>query len=250
MIKKIDQIARAADVAAESADRLRQGSNLNVDAPVHFEMIDGAASLAAEHAGSVRVVDHHDRAVFFGRLAQAGQRADVAIHREDAVGDQQLFPGLILHAGELLLGVGHVFVAEDENLRPRKTAAIDDRSVIQFVGDDVVVFAQKCRYGSGVRRESRLENDAGLDVLEARDLLFQFHVDLHGAGDGAHGARSDAILARGLKRRFAQLGMRRKAEVIVGGKVDDLLAVESADRRLLVIQHAQLEVRALGLEFV
>src|SRR5208282_3639209 len=118
VIEKIDQIARTADVAAESADRFRQGSNLNVDAPVHPEMIDGAASVAAEHTGSVRVVDHHDCAVFLSRLAQPGQRADVAVHREHAVGDQQLFPRVILHAGELLFGVGDIFVAEDENLRP------------------------------------------------------------------------------------------------------------------------------------
>ena len=80
-------------------------------------MIDRAASVAAEHAGSMRVVDHHDGAVFLGGLAQAGQRADVAIHREDAVGDQQLPSRLVLHAGELLFGVGDVFVTEDENLR-------------------------------------------------------------------------------------------------------------------------------------
>ena len=228
VIKIIDQIARAADVAAESADCLRQGSNLNVDASVHRKMIDRAASLAAEDAGRVRVVDHHDRAVLLGRFAQAGQRADVAIHREDAVGDQQFLAGLVLHAGELLFGVGHVFVAEDENLRSRKTAAIDDRGVIQLVGNDEIVFAQKCRNRPRVRRESRLEHHAGLDVLEARDLLFQLHVNLHRARDGAHRSRPDAILARGFKRRFAQLRMRSEPKVIVRGKVDDPLAVEGA----------------------
>ena len=130
--------------------------------------------------------------------------------------------------------MGHVFVAEDENLRAGQTAAVDDRGVIEFVGNDEIVFAEKCRDRSRVRRESRLENHAGLDVLEARDLLFQLHVDFHGAGDGAHGARSDAVLARGFERRFAQFGMRREPEVIVRGEVDDSLAVEGADRRLLV----------------
>ena len=64
----------------------------------------------------MRVVDHHDGAVFFGDVAQAGQRADIAVHGEDAVGDQQLLAGLILNAGQLLFGVGDVFVAEDQNL--------------------------------------------------------------------------------------------------------------------------------------
>jgi hypothetical protein len=91
----------------------------------------------------MRVVDHHDRAVFLRRLAQSGQRADVAVHREDAVGDQQLFPGLILHAGQLLFGVGNVLVAEDENLRPRKPRAVDDRSMVELVGNDEIVFSQE-----------------------------------------------------------------------------------------------------------
>src|SRR5271166_3729562 len=118
MIKKIDQIASAAHISPEGADRLRQSTNLDVDTPVHPEVIDRATPVAAEYAGSVRVIHHHDRATFFGRLAQAGKRADVAIHREHAVGDQQLFPRLILHGGELLLSVGNVLMPEDENLRP------------------------------------------------------------------------------------------------------------------------------------
>ena len=60
----------------------------------------------------------------------------------------------------------------------------------------------------------------------------------------------DAVLPGGFQRGFAQLGMRGQAEIIVGREIDDLLAVEGADRRLLVVEHAQLEVSALLLEFV
>ena len=45
-------------------------------------------------------------------------------------------------------------------------------------------------------------------------------------------------------------GMRGQPQIIVRRQIDDFLAVERADRRLLVLQHAQLEVRALGFEFV
>src|ERR1019366_5687442 len=48
----------------------------------------------------------------------------------------------------------------------------------------------------------------------------------------------------------AQLGVRRQAEVVVGREIDDLLAVEAAHRRLLVVEHAQLEVGALLLQLV
>ena len=60
------------------------------------EVIDTAATVAAQHSGRVRVVDHHDRAVFFGECAQLVDGADVAIHREDAVGDDELVAGLVL----------------------------------------------------------------------------------------------------------------------------------------------------------
>ena len=99
VIEKVDQIAGAANVSAESADGFRERADLNIDAAVHVEVIDGAAAVAPQNAGGVRVVDHHDRAVFFGQVAERGQRTDVAVHGEDAVGDQQFLAGLVLDAG-------------------------------------------------------------------------------------------------------------------------------------------------------
>ena len=122
--------------------------------------------------------------------------------------------------------------------------------MVELVGNDEVFFAQDGGDGARVGRESGLKDDAGLDVLEARNLLFEVHVNAHRARDGPHRARPDAKFARSLKRRLAQLGMRRQPKVIVRSKIDDLLSVKRADRSLLVFEHAQLEVRALGLEFV
>ena len=122
--------------------------------------------------------------------------------------------------------------------------------MVELVGDDEIFFAQYRRDRARIGRKSGLEDHAGFDVFEARDFFFQLHVDFHGAGDGAHRARADAILAGGFERGLAQLGMRGQAEVIVRGEVDDFLAVEGADRGLLVIEHAQAEVRALGFEVV
>src|SRR5712692_2496270 len=44
--------------------------------------------------------------------------------------------------------------------------------------------------------------------------------------------------------------MRGQPQIIVRGQVYDLLAVEGADGRLFVLEHAQTEVRAFGLEVV
>ena len=74
MVEKLDERAAPGDVAAEHADRLRQRADLNVDAAVHAEMIDGAAAVPAEHAARVRIVDHHDAAELLGQRAQLRQR--------------------------------------------------------------------------------------------------------------------------------------------------------------------------------
>jgi hypothetical protein len=136
---------------------------------------------------------------------RAGQRADIAIHGENAVGDQQLLARLVFDAGQLLFGVGDVFMAEDQDLGFREPRAVDDGGVVQRVGDDEIVLAQDRRNRAGIRGEARLKDHAGLDILEAGDFFFEFHVDFHRAGDGAHRARSDAVFARGFQRRLAQL---------------------------------------------
>ena len=188
MIEELDEVAGAADIAAERADSLRQRADLDIYAAVHIEMVDGAAAVAAQHAGGVRVIDHHDGAIFFGEVAERGQRADVAVHGEDAVGDQQPLAGLVLDAGQLLFGVGGVLVAKTRILARDRRAPSMMRGVVQLVGDDEVFFAEHRRDRAGIGGEAGLKDHAGFDVLEARDLLFQLHVDLHGAGDSAHRA--------------------------------------------------------------
>ncbi len=86
----LDQLRRARDEATEDADRLRQRPDLDVDPSVQTEMVDGPGAPGPEHPGRMRVVDHHDRAALLGDLDERRERRDVAVHREHAVGDQQL----------------------------------------------------------------------------------------------------------------------------------------------------------------
>ncbi len=102
--------------------------------------------------------------------------------------------------------------------------------MIQFVGEDEVLLAENGRDRARIGGEAALKDDAGFHVLEARNLLFELHVDAHGAGNGSHRARTDAVFARGRDRCFDQLGVCRKPEIIVRGEVDDALAVVGADR--------------------
>ncbi len=193
MIKKVDQVARAADVPAKRANRLRKRAHLNVDAPVHPEMINRTAPVACPRTPEACASSTIMIAPYFSANSHRPGSAPMSPSMEKTPSViSSLWPGLIFHAGELLFGVSEIFVIEDQNLRARKPRAVDDRRVIELVGDDEIFFAEKCRNRAGVGGESRLKDDAGFDVLEARNLLFQFHVNAHGAGDGAHGAGADS----------------------------------------------------------
>ena len=79
-----------------------------------------------------------------GQIADRLQVRDDAVHREHAVGRDQLEAG----AGgiglvQLGLEVGHVVVAVAKALRLAQADAVDDAGMIQLVADDRVLFAQQ-----------------------------------------------------------------------------------------------------------
>src|SRR6516162_12827 len=141
-VEKIDQVVGTANVATHRADGFAEGAHLNMDAAMAIEMVDGATTAAAEDSAGVSVVDHHDAAVFFGEIAKLWQRRDVAIHRKDAVGDDQFFSGEGGMFLEDALAVRKIFVLEHFDGGFRKTRAIDDGGVIQLIGNDEIILAQ------------------------------------------------------------------------------------------------------------
>ena len=149
--------------------------------------------------------------------------------------------GLVLNFAQELFGVGDIFVAEDFDFCLGEARSVDDAGVIEFVGEDEVVFAQDGADGAGVGCKAGLEDNAGFDTFEGRNLFFELHVEAHGAGNGADSARAHAVLLRSGDGGLAQPGMVAEAKIIIGGQVDDALAVVSAHRGLLVVQNAQLE---------
>ena len=140
MIEEVDQRARACDVAAEHANRLRQRADLDVHTAMDVEVIDRSAAVLTEHAARVRIVDHHDAAELLGQRAQRRQRPEVAVHAEDAVRDEQRTLSGRQRLQDLSRGVD-VLVREHLDGRPAQPAAVDDARVIQLVRHNHIVFA-------------------------------------------------------------------------------------------------------------
>ena len=100
------------------------------------------------------VVDHHDGAVFLAEVGELVDGADVAVHGEDTVGDEELAAGLVLHFLQELLGVGDIFVAEDFDFGAGEAGSVDDAGVVELVGEDEVLFAEDAGDGAGVGGEA------------------------------------------------------------------------------------------------
>jgi hypothetical protein len=84
------QVGVARHVAAERADRLRQRADLDVDAPVHLEVVDGAAAVLPNTPLACASSTIMMQPVSSARSQSAGSGPEVAVHAEDAVGDEQL----------------------------------------------------------------------------------------------------------------------------------------------------------------
>jgi hypothetical protein len=238
VVEELDKGLRSSDVAAEDADGLRQRADLNIDTPVALEMVDGAPPLPAKDTARVRIVHHHDGAELLGDLAESGDRAQVAVHREHTVGDQQfaLAGREVFH--DAACGID-ILVWEHFDRGATQAAAIDDARVVQLVGHDDVFFCEDRGHGAGIGRKSALKDHDGLDVLELGEPSFQLHVNLHGAGDCAHGARTRAKLSHRVQRGLAQPGMCGQSQIVVRRQIHDGLVVERRMGALFALENAQ-----------
>ena len=96
----------------QEAKRLGEGAHAQVDAVLDPQQLGGPRAARAQHARAVSLVDHQPRAVALAELADVAQRRDVALHREDAVDDDQHAAAVGLRTVEHLLQLVEAVVAE------------------------------------------------------------------------------------------------------------------------------------------
>ena len=90
----------------------------------------------------MRVVDHGERVVFFGKIDNSLQVRDCAVHRKTAVGCDQTKPR-ILRGAQLRFEIGHIVVLVTKPLCFAEPDAVDDARVIEFIADDGVLFREQ-----------------------------------------------------------------------------------------------------------
>jgi hypothetical protein len=227
-------------VAAEHADGLGERADLDRHPAVQPVVVDRPAAAPAEHARRVSVVDHDGRAVFLRRIDDAGQRRDVTVHREDAVGDDEDEPerlagaavtGLPGRAQDLAKG-SDVGVRKDLPRRLREPHAVDDRGMVELVGHDQVRLAGDRREHARVRREPALERQHRLDVLEPCEVRFEVLVEGHRPGDRSHRSGTRPVQPHRVERGLSQSRVVGQPEIVVGREADEAPVVDRDDRAL------------------
>ena len=212
---------RGDESAHAAAERLAERAGDDVDARSRAGQRRRAAALLAEMSGRVAVVDQDERAVAVGERADLPELRDMAVHREDAVGRDQLEPRTVgLGLLQPVLELVHVGIGEAVASRLGQPDAVDDRGVVEAVGDDRVLFAHQRLEHAAVGVEAGGEHDRVVLAEVFRDRQLELAMQRLRPADEPNRGHAEAERVHRLPGRGDDLGMVGEAEVIVGAEID------------------------------
>ena len=148
---------------------------------------------------------------------------------------------------ELGLQVGHVVVLVAQAPGLAEPDAVDDRGVVELVGDDGVLGAQDRLEQAAVGVPARGIEDRVLGAQELGDRLFERLVRFLRAADEADRGQAVAPVVEGLVGRLHDLGVIGQPEVIVRAHVQHVGPALDADVGLLRRAQDALALEEPGL---
>ena len=120
----------------------------------------------------------------------------------------------------MLFQISEVVVGVTKALGLAKTHAVDDRSVIERVGDDGVLCGQESFEKAAIRIKTGRVEDGVLGAEILTQGLFELTVKGLCPADEPYRGESETVAGNGIAGRFTNLGMIGKSEVVVGAHVD------------------------------
>ena len=167
-------------VAAQTCQRFRECAHDQVDFVFQTEIARRAATAFTDYAQTMRVVDHHARAVFPRERYDFRQLCDVAAHAEYAVGYDQA-ARRFRHLFQLNFQLLHVRMGIGEHSAVAQLAAVVNAGVIFLVADHVIAVPDDCGNDAEIRLKAGRERAAGFLVQEIRQFLLQLQMQLQRA---------------------------------------------------------------------
>ena len=141
---------------------------------------------------------------------------------EDTVGDDDA-EAVLLSGFELFFEVGHIGVGIAVTLGLAEADTVDDRSMVEGIGDDSILVGQQGFEDTAVGVEASSVEDGILGAEELGDFLLQFLVEVLAAADEADRSHTIATGIHSLLSGLDKLGVVGEAEVVVGAEVEALL---------------------------
>ena len=222
LAQHVDDLPAAGGESAYGASEcLAERTREDVHLPAQVVEFGDAAARFAQHARRMALVDHHQRVVLFRQSADPIERCGVAVHREYAVGDDDAEP-LGLRLLQALLQFAHVGIGVAVTHGLAQTHAVDDRSMVQRIGDDGVLLRKERFEHAAVGVEAGGVENRVLRTEIVGDNLLQLLVDVLAAADEAHRRHAVAAGIHCFLRRLDQPRIVRQSEVIVGTEVEHL----------------------------
>ena len=233
MPQKIDNLlATAGESAARAAECFAEGPGDDVDPTHHSAIFMCAAPGLAKEAGRVCVIDHRERVVFFGEVANRRHIRDRPIHREAAVGGDQSKTGIFRDA-QLSFEIGHVAVLVAKPLRFAEPNAVDDAGVIQFVADYRVLVGQERFEQTAVGIETGWIKNCVFGSEEFGERGLQLLVNVLRPANETHACHSKAMRVERFFGSGDERGMIGETEIIVCAHVEHAFAAGDRDVRIL-----------------
>ncbi len=148
----------------------------------------------------------------------AGQVADVALHRVDAVHHHQHAAAVVGGALQHLVELVEPVVAERPQPRPRHHHAVHDRGVVAGVADHGVARAEQRRQAAHVGLVAGGEDDRVAGAHPLGDLALELLVERRGAVQEARAGKAGAVGLERLAGRLLHARVAGEAEVVVGAR--------------------------------
>ena len=153
-----DSLVVSRHVPTRRAERFGKRSHHDVDIlGIHAELLAHAPPGLSDGTDGVRLVEPHVRAVELANLDNLREAAQFALHRVDALDDDQNLVVPLLTGDGILedeLQVPDAVVLERLHLGAAQPRTLHDGVVVQRVGDDQVPLTRDGRDHRGVRREA------------------------------------------------------------------------------------------------
>ena len=164
------------DIAAQRPETFGQRALDHVDAPHQAFALADAAATRPIHADRVHFIDICHRVIFFGKFDDRAYRGYVAVHRIEALEDDQL-GARRASCRQQTLQIGNVVMAPDLLLAARPCDALDHGIMIEGIRQDQTVGQQFCDGGNAreVGYPARREDERRRFAMQVGQLFLKLH---------------------------------------------------------------------------